>query len=98
MKIEQIVTTSDNKKFKGDDAVARAQAHEAGLKVGPLVNAWLDKIGATRGKHGRRKVSSALIARWEADRDSGVLAELEAELEAESAEVTPEPEAVEAVA
>ena len=50
------------------------------------------------GKHGRRKVSSALITRWEADRDSGVLAELEAELEAEAAEVTPEPEAVEAVA
>lgn len=90
MKIAQIVTTADGKKFTGEDALAKGQAHENALKLKALFNAWADKIGMKAGKTGRRKVSLEMIAAWEADRANGTLEQLQLGLEAEAAQNQPE--------
>jgi hypothetical protein len=81
MKVAQIVTTSDGKKFTGEDAMAKGQAHENALKLKALFNAFADHIGMKDGKTGRRKVSLELIAAWEAARHEGVLDDLQCELD-----------------
>lgn len=85
MKIAQIVTTADGKKFTGEDALAKAQAHENALKLKALFNAWADKVGMKAGKTGRRKVSLEMIAAWEASRNDGTLEQIHLDLEAEAA-------------
>ncbi len=85
MKIAQIVTTSDGKKFTGEDAVVKGQAHENALKLKVLFNAWADKVGMKAGKTGRRKVGLELVASWEAARSDGTLEQISFDLDAEAA-------------
>jgi hypothetical protein len=85
MKIAQIVTTSDGKKFTGEDALVKGQAHENALKLNALFNAFADHVGMKAGKTGRRKVSLELISGWETARNDGTLAQLQADLEAKAA-------------
>ncbi len=96
MKIAQIVTTSDGKKFTGEDALAKGQAHENTLKLKALFNAWADHVGMKAGKTGRRKVSLEMIAAWEASRNDGTLEQIHLGLEAKAVIAPVEPEADEA--
>jgi hypothetical protein len=96
MKIAQIVTTSDGKKFTGEDALAKGQAHENALKLKALFNAWADHVGMKAGKTGRRKVSLEMIAAWEASRNDGTLEEIHLGLEAKEIVAPVELEPVEA--
>lgn len=74
MKIVSTIITSDGKKFTD---MAKASNHEACLTHGKLINAWMDKHGVPTGRRGRRKSNLTLIARWEADKTSGLLKEIE---------------------
>ncbi len=100
MKVEKqtkiTVTTEDGKKFYGEDAVAKAEAHEFNVRHGRLIKAWMEK----HGMNARFEASTiATLSKWEADKASGVLDQLAAEAaEAAAAEAAAAAAAAEAAA
>lgn len=94
MQIVQTIITSDGKKFTD---MAKAEAHEGSLTHGATINAWMDHHNMGTGKNGRRKSIVALIAKWEADKASGLLDNIQASVEEAAAAAAAEAPAAEPV-